>query len=298
MHKACSRCVKSLSRGDWVRIIIALILITVIALSFIFVKGLKEYLNELLIKVEAFGIWGNVIVVLIFVLGAIVAIAGTFAVLCIGTGFAYGAINGTITSFVGGIVSCMIAFLVGKTLLRKSIQRKLDRDSKRDIGWRGTLYALDAMLSKRALVTVIMARLAIFPPYLTNYFFAATSVPFPAYCLGTVIGLSPGIVMFSLIGASIRKCDSCKENSLILRISIYCGVGVTVILSIIFSVWARSAIKQHRKNTATTNYTDDSTPESVLPSSSSLFNNVSINQDDSSNNSNDETQRLLNTPNQ
>lgn len=195
-------------------------------LSFLFCN----YVN---VKIQTFGYWGNLIIILIFILTSILAIAGSFAVLCVGCGFLYGSWIGCITSIIGTSLGCWITFFCSRTFLRKWIESHL----------KGSFVALDGrslliqntadvdvfleMIRERGFVVVLMARLAIFPPNLMSYMLSITSVSVWAYIFGTFFGLLPGTVMLSFIGASVRDC-SCEEDSKWLQIVFWVTLGITI----------------------------------------------------------------------
>jgi len=187
-------------------------------------------------KIEQFGIYGNLIIVAGFLFTAIVALAGSFAVLCFASGVAYGFWIGTLTALCGAYLGAGIAFFLGRTLLRQYIAKRI----------KGNMIALDRMVKEKGLLTVILARLAIFPPNLLNYFFSVTSVSLFSYIVGSVIGLTPGILVLSILGATIHHCG-CNEGGKWVKIAIYIALGITVILTVILTIWSRKAIRKYNE---------------------------------------------------
>lgn len=101
------------------------------------------------------------------------------------------------------------------------------------------------MVKEKGFITVLLARLAIFPPNIVNYAFSLTSISFITYIIATILGLLPGIVVLSFVGASIRKC-SCDEEPDWVKIIFWVTLGFTVVFSVVLAIWARNAIRNYK----------------------------------------------------
>jgi uncharacterized membrane protein YdjX (TVP38/TMEM64 family) len=167
--------------GDVIRLSYVTLLLTILILSAIFYSDVKNWSLIFLNEVEKLGWWGNLIVVGLYIGVSLFAVAGAPAVLSFFCGMAYGYWLGVITAEVGMFLSTNICFFAGRTILRSTVERFIQK--------KGKLAVLDQMVKDRGFPTVFMIRMAIFPPSLMNYFLSITSVSFLAYFWGTILGM-------------------------------------------------------------------------------------------------------------
>lgn len=71
-----------MKKGDIVRICIGVILLLALILSLVFIKPVKEWTLVALDKIASFGWYGNLIIVGLFILTAITALAGSYFLCC------------------------------------------------------------------------------------------------------------------------------------------------------------------------------------------------------------------------
>lgn len=107
-----------MNKGNVFRLSIFFILILSFFLSIIFVKPVKKYVLIALDWVEKFGWWGNLLIIVIYLFTSSIGLAGSFAILSIGCGFAYGILKGLGTAYLGSLLGAILSFILGRTLLR------------------------------------------------------------------------------------------------------------------------------------------------------------------------------------
>jgi uncharacterized membrane protein YdjX (TVP38/TMEM64 family) len=138
------------------------------------------------------GAWG-------IALFALVSIAGTAVfvpqlALTIPAGFSYGLTLGFAIAMVTSFAASVVAFLLGRSLLRERVERRFRCDRR--------MARLDQAVRERGLVVVMLLRLAPMVPFApVNYMMSITSVTARQYVLGTALGLAPTTLLMVYIGS-------------------------------------------------------------------------------------------------
>lgn len=121
------------------------------------------------------------------------------AALTIAAGATFGLVRGVGVVAVGATLGAVAAFFLGRWLGRDAVQGLAG----------GRLGALDALLTRRGLLSVIFVRLIpLFPYAAVNYVGGLTGVRFRDYLIGTAIGILPATVAYVAVGAYGSKPGS------------------------------------------------------------------------------------------
>lgn len=104
-------------------------------------------------------------------------------------GFLYGAVWGTVYATLATLVSCAVAYVVGRFLGSDKIT--LQR------GWL-------ERLRERSFETILISRLTFLPGDLVNYAAGFLKISFVSFLLATAIGGMPGLLVGVLAGASLE----------------------------------------------------------------------------------------------
>ena len=119
-------------------------------------------------------------------------------------GALFGLTEGTAAVLVAGTVSAIIGFFIGKTVLRQYVEELLEENPK--------FKKLDRAIGVSGFKLLLLVRLSpIFPFSLINYTYGASSVPFPTFVAGTLIGFAPstvGYVYSGLAGKELLSGES------------------------------------------------------------------------------------------
>ncbi|HEX6501200.1 MAG TPA: VTT domain-containing protein [Micromonosporaceae bacterium] len=111
-------------------------------------------------------------------------------------GALFGAAHGGLYTVVGVTLGAALAFGVG---------RYLGRDFVAD-GLRGRLAAIEASVTRRGMVAVVVARLIPLVPFgVSNYAFGTTAIRFPTFVAGTLLGAAPATFAYAALGASTAR---------------------------------------------------------------------------------------------
>jgi uncharacterized membrane protein YdjX (TVP38/TMEM64 family) len=132
--------------------------------------------------------------VLAFVAGGLVSVP--LSVLIVATAGALGGVEGAVVSWVGGMVSGVLVFVIGRIAGRDAFSRL--------IGGRGRRVA-ERIADRGVLAIAILRNLPVAPYTVVNLAAGASPVSTRAFVLGTAIGLLPGITMLTLVGDSLME---------------------------------------------------------------------------------------------
>ncbi|MEO8851663.1 MAG: TVP38/TMEM64 family protein [Allobranchiibius sp.] len=119
--------------------------------------------------------------------------------LTIAAGISFGLVQGILVVIVAATLGAVAALYLG---------RMLGRDAVRGMA-SGRLDSLDALLSRRGLLSVILVRMVpIFPFAAVNYASGLTAVKVRDYILGTALGIVPVSAAYVAVGAYGAKPGS------------------------------------------------------------------------------------------
>jgi len=114
------------------------------------------------------------------------------AVISAAAGLAWGLWLGTFLVLVGAVAGAALSFWIGRILGRDAVEQYTG----------GRVRAVDEMLQKRGLLSVIVLRLIPLIPFtVINYAAGLTAVRVRDYMLGTALGIMPGTMAFVAVGA-------------------------------------------------------------------------------------------------
>lgn len=142
--------------------------------------------------VEAQGLVGIVVYVLLYVLACVLFVPGS--ILTLGAGAVWGVSGGVPVVSVASILGATAAFLVGRHLARDWVARKIEGN--------GRFKAIDEAVAREGWKIVGLTRLSpVFPFTLLNYAFGLTRVSLRDYFFASWIGMLPGTLMYVYLGS-------------------------------------------------------------------------------------------------
>ncbi|MBH0110088.1 TVP38/TMEM64 family protein [Salinibacterium sp. NG22] len=121
------------------------------------------------------------------------------AVISIAAGLAWGLWIGTLLVLVGAVIGAALSFWIGRLLGRDAVEQYTG----------GKVRAVDEMLQKRGLLSMIALRLIPLIPFtVINYAAGLTAVRVRDYMIGTAVGIIPGTMAFVAVGAYGAELNS------------------------------------------------------------------------------------------
>ena len=135
----------------------------------------------------------------LYVFAELIAIPATPLTLM--AGCLFGTTRGAAVVLVAGAVAAALGFGIGRAVLRERVEGVLDdkpafRRLDRAVGAGG----------RKGLRLLVLARLApVFPFSLLNYFYGASSIPFPTFLGGTLLGFVPTTLIYVYTGLAGKE---------------------------------------------------------------------------------------------
>ena len=146
---------------------------------------------------EGLGPMGIVYFGLLYVVAELFALPAT--PLTLSAGALFGLPQGILVVLAAGALSAAIGFSIGKTFLRDWVETVLEENPK--------FKKLDAAIGAEGFKLLVLVRLSpIFPFSLLNYTYGASSIKFPTFVAGTLLGFTPstiGYVYAGLVGKDL-----------------------------------------------------------------------------------------------
>ena len=227
-----------------IRIGIATLLVAGIVLG-LAVLPVKDYLAGFLEYIESVGPWGPVLLAAVYTVACVLFVPGS--ILTLGAGFLFGVVYGTVAVSIGSVLGATAAFLVGRTLLRGPIEKRIAAYPR--------FQAIDRAVGEQGFKIVLLTRLSpIFPFNLLNYAFGLTNVRLWQYVLASWIGMLPGTIMYVYLGSALKSladvAAGAPEGGTPQTIFFVLGLVMTIVATVVITRVAKraldEAVGQHR----------------------------------------------------
>ncbi len=156
----------------------------------------RDRLPDLLEWVESMGAWAPALIVGVYILACLLFLPGS--VITLGAAAVLGFTQGFVAVMVGSNLGAWAAFLVGRTLAREWVSRKVEGNPR--------FRAIDHAVAQRGFRIVLLLRLSpVFPFNLLNFALGVTKVGFRDYAIASWIGMLPGTVLYVYLGSLARS---------------------------------------------------------------------------------------------
>ena len=224
--------------GRRVKLIVLGLIISVVAVALVFLP-VTAYLPAVLKWTENLGIWAPVAIVVLYIIACVFFIPGS--IITLGAGLLFGVVKGTIVVSIGSVLGAAAAFLVGRTLLRGWVEKKVVHNAK--------FNAIDKAVGEQGFKIVLLTRLSpVIPFNLLNYAFGLTRVTLRHYFFGSWIGMFPATVMYVYFGSALRSLTDLTSGSIEggghRQVFFWVGLAATILVVIIVTRIATRAFKE------------------------------------------------------
>lgn len=169
--------------------VLVLILIAV-AIHFL---PIARWAGQLQTYVRSVGPLGYGLYLLAYVVSCVLLIPAL--ALTLAAGAIFGFVRGSLIVLIGATAGACAAFLLGRTVFRRYVERRVASNPK--------MAAVDRAIAKEGTKIMLLMRLSGFPPFTwTNYALGLTGVKFVPYLLTTFFGIIPGTLAFTWAGVA------------------------------------------------------------------------------------------------
>ena len=180
---------------------------------------LAEWIAQFQTWVREAGAIGYVAYVLAYVVACVFLIPAL--ALTLGAGAIFGFAAGTIVVLIGATLGATAAFLLGRTVLRKRVERMTANNAK--------FASLDRAITAEGTKILWLVRLSGFPPFTwVNYAFGLTGVRLVPYVLITFFGIIPGTLAFTYAGTAGAAALTGSGNRVALIVTAVGAIAVAV----------------------------------------------------------------------
>jgi len=163
-------------------VIIISILFVALGVTLLMYFDVHEDVLQLLDWLDALGIWGPLLFIMIMMLVVVLVLPGVM--FTAGAGFVFGLVEGTVCVVVGTTLGAALAFLIARYLFGDRASQFVLR--------RARLRLVSEELTPHGWKIVLLTRLVPFFPYkLSNYFFGLTQFSLRGFMGGTFVGIIP-----------------------------------------------------------------------------------------------------------
>ncbi len=219
--------------------IVVIVILAVGVLAALVLLPLKQYVVAVLQWTQGLGAWGPVFLAGFYVVACVLLLPGS--VLTLGSGFLFGLKTGFLAAWIGASIGACAAFLVGRTLAREWIARKMRGNAK--------FEAVDEAVGLEGFKIVFLLRLSpVFPFNLLNYALGLTKIPFPKYGLASALGMIPGGLMYVYLGSAagslVQLGQGGAEQTWAQRVLFWVGLAATVAVVAYVTRVARQSLRK------------------------------------------------------
>ncbi len=192
-----------------------------------------EWARHLIEKVHGAGSLGVIAFAAVYLIAPLVLLPAS--VLTLGAGFLYGRVFGTLLASPVTVAAASIAFLLGRTLARSRVERRLAGDKR--------FAAIDKAVAENGFKIVFLLRLSPIVPFnLLNYALGVTRVPFLTYVSASFLGMLPGTFLYVSIGAAATNAAQLGHTRGP-SAALWIGIAATVVVVVLITLVARRALR-------------------------------------------------------
>lgn len=199
------------------------------------VLPIERALGTIQSRIDGLGVWGPVILGILYIVATILFIPGS--VLTLASGAVYGLGLGTLIVSLASTTGAALAFLIARYLARDRVRRQIERSPR--------LAAVDRAIGERGWKIVALLRLSPAVPFnLQNYLYGVTAIRFWPCVLASWAAMLPGTFMYVYIGSLGRAAAAGRGTTPAEWALRGVGLVATVIVTVYIARIARRAIQE------------------------------------------------------
>jgi uncharacterized membrane protein YdjX (TVP38/TMEM64 family) len=194
---------------------------------------------EFVAWVNGLGVWGPVVFIIGYAVGAVAFVPGS--VLTLAAGAIFGLVKGTAYVFVAATTGAAGAFLVSRYVARQAVEKRLAASPR--------FAAVDRAVGAQGRKIVFLLRLSpVFPFNLLNYALGLTRVRFADYVVAS-LGMLPGTLLYVYYGKLAGDVAALAGGAATVRgtgyyVILVLGLAATIAVTTVVTRIARRALKE------------------------------------------------------
>lgn len=184
--------------------------------------------------IDSLGIWGPLVLGLVYIVAALLLVPGSL--LTLAAGAAYGLVLGTVIASIASTTAAALAFLIARYIARDKVRRHVEQSRK--------LAAVDEAIGEGGWKIVALLRLSPAVPFnVQNYLYGVTAIRFWPCVLASWLGMLPGTFVAVYLGSLGKTAAAGGETSTAEWIARGIGLLATIAVTFYIARLARHAIE-------------------------------------------------------
>ena len=201
---------------------------------------LGTYIEQALSWVEAHETIAWIVFAILYIAAIVLILPAS--VFSLAAGYLFGLLQGWIIVVITATIGAMIAFIVGRSLLRTWVVKKAEKMKN--------FHSLDEAVSQKGLFIVFLTRLSpVFPFSLINYVYGITKISLRNFSLATFFGIMPGSLLYVYAGSTAKNLQEVLSGNVEFsgaqQYLLYGGLIATLIVTIVITRIASKALKEN-----------------------------------------------------
>ncbi|MCP4445534.1 MAG: TVP38/TMEM64 family protein [Myxococcales bacterium] len=219
------------------KFLLLLLLVGVVS-AFVYQGSLRTWLSAVIEYIHGVGPLGAVLFALLYVLATVAALPASL--LTIAAGLLYGPYWAALLVLGASNVGATLAFVLGRAWLRSWVEGKYGESM--------VFRAIDDGTSRDGAKLVFLLRLSPVVPFsILNYLLGLTSVSLRGYVLASLVGMMPGILLYTQVGSTLGKLSEIGSGTDLGGTwggtVFWFGVAATLLVTIVLGRWAAQALR-------------------------------------------------------
>jgi len=207
--------------------------------AFVYCLFNPNFVSEVLQWIQKIGFFGNIIVILLYILIAFPFAFG-YMVLTLSCGFIYTYLWANITVAIGILLGSSISYWLCRTIGKSFVAKKIESNKKFRI--------LFQSIQKNGFTIVLMVRFTPLPFGIQNAIFSVPGISFLKYLAATNLGMLPEGLMWTYLGHTARSLLDIVSGKLKMggydEYLFYGEIVIAILLFVLMALFGRIALKR------------------------------------------------------
>ena len=193
----------------------------------------KEWIDQLLLWSNNNSKFAWVTFSLIYIVSSLLLLPGS--IITLAGGFIFGLKQGIILSSIASTIGATASFILGRYLIKKSIQNKLDQKFK----------PINRLIYKQGFLIILLLRLTPIIPYnILNYVLSISNVSINKFILASWLGMLPMTILYTYLGTLAVNLKTVNNVLLDHHHSLSSIFLIGLITTVLLAIYAKNIAKK------------------------------------------------------